>query len=100
MSETVKTVTLRKSKDGSLFFIQGGNRAFWLAAEKNPLPPDPAHAKAHPYSGLFLYSDYCRRWFSMRGFIVKQGAPEMTTENDPRVVDYRAKTLADSLTLE
>ena len=91
-------VILRKSKDGSLFFIDGEPRGFWLASEQ--LAPRMADQRmlAGAYSGLFYYGGYLRRWFSMRGFVITQGDPEEVGADDPRVADYRAKTLADALT--
>lgn len=87
-------VILRKSKDGSLFFIEGEARGFWLGADKLArVTPDLFRA---PYAGVFSYSGYARRWISMRGLVVLQGAPEEASADDPRVIDYRAKTLADA----
>ncbi|MGH8011076.1 MAG: hypothetical protein ACREQ4_01090 [Candidatus Binataceae bacterium] len=79
---------LRKSKDGSLFFVEGEARGFWLGTE--PLAEDsdvPWHA---PYGGVFQYDTYRRCWLSMRGFVVAQGEPELVEPDDPRVIDYRA----------
>lgn len=91
-------VVLRKSKDGTLFFIGAEPRGFWLGSDQ--LAPHLADARmlAGAYSGLFSYGGYLRRWFSMRGFVITQGDPEEVAADDPRVVDYRAKTLADALT--
>lgn len=98
MAEATKKVVLRKSKDGSLFFIEGEARAFWLGSEK--LAPRMADERmlAGPYSGLFSYGDYLRRWVSIYAFVILQGDPEEVAADDPRVVDYRAKTAADALT--
>lgn len=79
------TYTIRWSADRSIYFVEpaaGRNaRGFWLSVEKLDAV-SPALIK-NPYSGAFAFdggddgaASYFRRWFSMRGFIVRQGLPQ------------------------
>jgi hypothetical protein len=86
------TYTLRWSADRSLYFVEparGRNaRGFWLGCDKNDYPVPPEIIR-NPYSGAFAFDGYWRRWFSMRGFIVRQGLPEIDVPGQAELVrDY------------
>jgi hypothetical protein len=91
----MKTFTLRVSEDRSIYFIEPGQgknaRGFWLGVEKFEYPV-PVEAIKNPYSGAIPFDGYWRRWFSMRGFIVRQGAPQSGVPASAELVrDYFAE---------
>ncbi len=90
----METYTLRWSADRSLYFVEparGRNaRGFWLGCEKEDYPIPPEIIK-NPYSGAFAFDGYWRRWFSMRGFIVRQALPQIDVPGEAELVrDYFA----------
>ena len=87
------TYTIRWSADRSIYFVEpdrGRNaRGFWLGCDKNDYPVPPSIIR-NPYSGAFAFDGYWRRWFSMRGFIVRQGEPQFKVPFDAELVrDYQ-----------